>query len=414
LSVGGFHPRARVPPAFPALRRVAFALSTGDNPRLRAEAYLAVTPNTVQLGARLDFYVEVIGLNLSGLLSFDALVQFAPFQFDLEIAASLALKSGTQTLMGIDVRFRLTGPAPWHVRGHATLQILFFKITVPVEAHFGEPRAVQPLEPVEVWPSLRDALKDGGNWGAELPGERSTLATLRAVEPPAGEILVHPLGEVAVRQQIVPLEREISRFANAPPKDYRRFRIEAVFVGTEKQPHDSTYEQFALGQFTEGRTEDEQLRSPSFDRMPAGVRVHAEAVDGQPQRPVKNGPERTVVLEYETIVVEPPGDPPAKPLEETYKPSESRLLQLGETGAAGMAELRRVGRAKFAGDGGVAVSIVEPEFVIRSRVGLAPPIGVPDTDGSFSSAEEALSSFLAENPDERDNVQIVRKEEALA
>lgn len=413
LSVGGFHPRARVPAGFPALRRVAFALSTGDSPRLRAEAYLAVTPNTVQLGARLDFYVEIIGFNLSGLLSFDALVQFAPFQFDLEIAASLALKSGTQTLMGIDVRMRLTGPAPWHVRGQATIQILFFRITVPFEARFGEERAVAPLESVEVWLKLREALKDGRNWGAELPGQGATLAAVRAVDPPAGNILVHPLGELAVRQQIVPLEREISRFAHAPPKDYRRFRIESVRVGAQGQPHESTYEQFALGQFTE-RSEDEQLREPGFDRMPAGVRVRAVGVDGQPQRPVKSGPELSVTLEYETIVKEPPGDPPAAPLTTTYKPSENRVLQLAETGAAGVAELRRMGRAKYATDGDTAASIAEPEFVVRSRTGLAPPIGVPGTDGSFSSAREALNSFVAENPDERENVQIVRKEEALA
>ena len=54
LAVGGFHPRFTAPPGFPALQRVAVALAGGDNPKLRLEAYLALTSNTVQFGARVD------------------------------------------------------------------------------------------------------------------------------------------------------------------------------------------------------------------------------------------------------------------------------------------------------------------------------------------------------------------------
>ena len=35
LAVGGFHPRFAAPPGFPALERVALALASGDNPKLR-------------------------------------------------------------------------------------------------------------------------------------------------------------------------------------------------------------------------------------------------------------------------------------------------------------------------------------------------------------------------------------------
>lgn len=45
LAVGGFNPRFLPPPGFPRLDRVAVALATGDNPRLRLEAYLALTSN---------------------------------------------------------------------------------------------------------------------------------------------------------------------------------------------------------------------------------------------------------------------------------------------------------------------------------------------------------------------------------
>src|SRR3954452_6640948 len=38
LAVGGFHPLFAAPPGFPALDRVAVALASGDNPKLRLEA----------------------------------------------------------------------------------------------------------------------------------------------------------------------------------------------------------------------------------------------------------------------------------------------------------------------------------------------------------------------------------------
>ena len=51
VAVGGFHPGFTPPADFPSLNRLAISLATGDNPRLRLEAYFALTSNTVQFGA---------------------------------------------------------------------------------------------------------------------------------------------------------------------------------------------------------------------------------------------------------------------------------------------------------------------------------------------------------------------------
>lgn len=59
FAIGGLHPRAQLPPGFPALQRVQINLSEGDNPRLRLEGYFALTSNTVQCGARLDACARV-------------------------------------------------------------------------------------------------------------------------------------------------------------------------------------------------------------------------------------------------------------------------------------------------------------------------------------------------------------------
>src|SRR5262249_9701854 len=62
LSIGGFHP-AYTPPTdftrrFAPLRRMTFRAHTDDSVlRLGFQAYLAVTSNSVQMGARVDFGV---------------------------------------------------------------------------------------------------------------------------------------------------------------------------------------------------------------------------------------------------------------------------------------------------------------------------------------------------------------------
>jgi hypothetical protein len=405
LSVGGFHPRFTPPPGFPALRRLSISLSSGENPRLRFEAYLAVTSNTVQLGARLELFASAAGFSISGMLSFDALVQFAPFALDVEIAGSLALKSGETTLMGVDIRVHVTGPAPWHVRGEATFQILFFKVTVSVDATFGEPREVVAPPRVAIWPRLEAALGDAANWGAELPAAGRAPVTVRALEAAPGEIVVHPLGAVSVRQRVVPLERAIDRFANAPPADYRRFEVAAMAVGGQERARERTYEQFAPAAFAE-MSDAEKLRSPGFDRMPAGARLQGAGV--------KAGPERAIGLEYETIVLEAPDEPPATPLPDTHVPAATTVAVLAETGAAAEAAARRAGDAAFASDGEPAVTVGEPRFVLSARDRLARPAGIPATDGSYSGAREALDAYLRANPHQRGNVQVARREEVPA
>jgi len=202
----------------------------------------------------------------------------------------------------------------------------------------------------------------------------------------------------------VPLERDISRFANAPPADYRRFRIPWLAVGEEHFEPVALYEHFAPAQFEE-MPDDRKLASPGFDPMPAGARASGVAL--------KAGPDRAVTLGYETIVVEPLGEPPAQPLPETYTPAADTLALLAEMGAAATAELRRSGRAKFATDGNGRVAVSDPEFAVVTREGLSPPDDLSPTDGSFTGAREELRRLVAENPHYRGNVQVVRREEAL-
>jgi hypothetical protein len=81
LTVGGFHPAYTPPPmGLPDLRRLGIVIFQG-NPNLRAEAYFAVTSNTVQFGAKVELYAGVSVFNVYGFMALDVLIHFDPFRF---------------------------------------------------------------------------------------------------------------------------------------------------------------------------------------------------------------------------------------------------------------------------------------------------------------------------------------------
>ncbi len=141
LAVGGFHPRFAAPPGFPALERVAVALASGDNPKLRLEAYLAMTSNTVQFGARVDLGARAGSFSIAGFMSFDALVTLSPLAFVVDIAAKLAVKAGGRTLLSVSLALTLSGPRPWRARGSASFSILFFDVSFSLRRHDRRRRA---------------------------------------------------------------------------------------------------------------------------------------------------------------------------------------------------------------------------------------------------------------------------------
>ena len=384
LAIGGFNPAFKPPAGFPALRRLTLALADGDNPRVRAEAYLAVTANTLQLGARLELRVEAEGFVLEGGMGFDTLVTRVPFGFEVDIAAYLALKRDGSTIMGIDLRANLAGPNPWHLKGSVSFTILFLSVTIPIDATFGDTRQVPGVRQEPVWPKLKEALEAPGNWAAELPADAGRLAVLSPAPPDPGEVIVHPLGAVRILQRVVPLERTIARFGAAPPQDYSRFAITEA-VGADRDS--VVYDSFAPVQFLE-MSDADKLSAPGFERMPAGVRLRA------PEDASAFGSAASRPLRYETIAI---GGPAAGT---RFEPDAATIAQQAERGAAAGAATRTTGRAKF----GVETPpprVAEPAFDVTDVTHLNPKPHL--TDGTYSAALEAAGLYR--------DVQVVRRAE---
>ena len=91
--MGGFHPAFNPPPLpFPVPRRIHIDVLRTPLARITVENYFAVTANTVQFGARSEMFYGVDDFNIHGTFTFDALFQFSPFHFIIEITFSVEME----------------------------------------------------------------------------------------------------------------------------------------------------------------------------------------------------------------------------------------------------------------------------------------------------------------------------------
>jgi hypothetical protein len=293
LAIGGFHPRFPPPPGFPALRRLSF--TAGDNPRFELEAYVAVTSNTAQIGARAQLSYHA-GFDLDASLAFDALFDFVPFHFQIDIVATASISWHGHHLLGVALDGHVSGPHPWHAKGEATFSVLWWDVSVGFDHTWGD-ATPPPLPSVpDVAARLGDALRAPEAWSFELPpGERpwvTTAATERG----------HPHATLAIRQRAVPLDYDIDQLDSIPLPHAERFAITAAHVGSSTLTPPSVTDVFAPAQFTQMSTDD-RLVAPSFEPLNAGVAIGGDAT--------ARGPAITTSFDVETFTVDPLAPPPS-------------------------------------------------------------------------------------------------------
>jgi hypothetical protein len=286
LSVGGFHPDFRDLPTIPALpdgfrdmARIGISLLSDDNPRLKVESYFAVTSNTVQFGARVELYAEAGGFNVYGFLGYDVLFQFDPFLFVAKLSGGIALRRGSSVIAGVNISATLSGPTPWDARGKATLELLFFSISVGFHVTWGDPPLAVAAATEDLLKLLQREFADTRNWRADLPPHSHLHVTLRKIDLPAetGLLVIHPAGVVTFSQRSLPLEDfEVQKFGEKRPLAENKFKLANANSDGAPIPADfqSVREQFAPGNFLE-LSDSEKLSRKSFDNLPSGFRLSA-------------------------------------------------------------------------------------------------------------------------------------------
>lgn len=381
LSFGGFHPRFTPPGSFPSLDRLAISLSNSAGAEVRCEAYLAVTSNTFQFGAKAGAVLRAGGFSVEGHLSFDALVTFDPFGFRVDIEAAIAVKRGSTTLLSAQVNVVLSGPRPFHLEGQVAFKILFVSFTVRFETSFGASGPPDPAVTASVQQAITAATADYRSWQAVLEPGLEGLVSLRAL-PPSTDIFVHPLADLVMSQQVAPLGVELARYGTARIDGPRRFRITSVRVNGTVRTDDQRRlvdGMFARGQFFD-LTDQERLSAPSFERMQAGVQIDTGGVT--------HGAGTEANLVYETIVRDPENEMP-RFVGVPYRIGAHVALALADGGAAGIAAVRNSGRSPFAVDGVPTVAVREPAYALADTRTL----------GSLASGEVGTYTALRQQLD---------------
>jgi hypothetical protein len=294
LTVGGFHPRFAPPPLpFPSPRRISISLLNTPVSRMTVEGYFAVTTNTVQFGARVDMMWGLDELNVRGSLSFDALFQFSPFRFEIEISASLSVNVFGAGLFSVRVNGELDGPSPWHVKGHGSISLLFWDIDVDFETTWGESQNSE-LPPVAVMPIVLAELDKVENWRAILPANAKLSVTVRTMDADEAALMLHPAGFLRVSERAIPLDLQLDKIGGQKPNDVRRLTLAVTGAGLQRQG--DALERFAEAQFR-NLSDADKLSQPAFTFEHSGVDVAAADALGTSSMVCR-------VVRYEEIIID--------------------------------------------------------------------------------------------------------------
>ncbi len=295
ISVGGFHPSFSPPPLpFPVPRRIEVNLLSTPLSRMRIEAYFAVTANTVQFGARVEVFFGLDEVNVQGHIAFDALIQFSPFHFTIEISASFSVNVFDAGLFSVSITGLLEGPSNWHVKGHGSLSILFFDIDVDFETSWGEERDTL-LPPILVMDLAVAEFQKSSNWRALPPATSNLLVSLRLMPDEEAALLLHPLGVLRVTQRALPLGIRLDKVGNQKPSDVNRLTLAVPAGGLEWRA--DNLDRFAPAQFQDFADAD-RLSKPAFAPEHAGIDLGAKGDD------VRSAAMARRVVRYEEIIID--------------------------------------------------------------------------------------------------------------
>ena len=295
LSIGGFHPSFNPPPLpVPTPKRIAVDIVNQPGALIRVEGYFAVTTNTGQFGARLDAKLGFDDFGISGHLGFDALLQFSPLHFVVQMSGSFSLKAFGVGVFSIRLRLELQGPAPWRARGTGSISLLFFDIDVDFDVSFGEAPPSE-LPPITVMDRLATEFQSDQSWRAVLPAGNNLLVSLRKLDPAVDALVLHPVGALRVSQRAIPLDLTITRVGNRRPTDANRFALSVTGGGFAKR--DDTLEKFPPAQFQDF-ADAAKLSKPAFESMHGGIELSASGAQLTSSAMVKR------VVRYELITID--------------------------------------------------------------------------------------------------------------
>lgn len=391
LTVGGFHPKFTVPQLYlpPNMTRLTMNLSGGDNPRLTLSTYFAVTSNTAQFGASVDFNWEISDkIDISGYLGFDALFFFSPFRFTATIQGGLDVKWKGDSKVSLSFSGTLEGPTPWFIRGSVSFKIFGVSYSKSLNKQIGGYQHTL-VEDINVLPLLTAALQDKKNWQSTMSQDTQLLVTVREFPTNPGDLIIHPQGSIAVSQKVVPLDVTFSRFGNRRATVYNRFSIAINYLQNNATGLAKTdlKEYFAPNEFY-SLSEDQRLARESFELMTSGAKVTNTS------NALTSGAYHQIKQEYETIYMDSRYKPVRYSIKSLIDDTTYYSMRAGGSAASSPLGSTQSGRSSA---GTPAVTVSGNSFAIAQTHNLAHYNNL--TAGSETEALVLLESILETNPE---------------
>jgi hypothetical protein len=249
-----------------------------------------------------------------------------------------------------------------------------------------------------VLPQLNTALTTPGSWSAQLPPGTEQAVTLRGLPPADTDIIVHPMGQLTVRQKVVPLDIPVTKIGNSAPSDGSQFSIAGVTLGGSPATISSVPDLFAPGQFQQ-LSDSDQISDPAFQEFDCGVQIGNSSVQGGDDAP------RTVTMQWRYI----PDLEHASVLDRFEALSPELLSACAQFGAGARSLVKNTGLARFVTPATTSILAVgQASYVITSTDDLSVRADiVPAAGASHAAASAALASYLAANPAESGSLQVM-------
>jgi hypothetical protein len=261
VSVGGFFPGYNPEPArLPAMRRVGLAL---DTPvpiiEIRAEAYFAVTSNSVQFGGRWEVGIS-LGIEAHGFLQVDAMVQFRPFHFEARVGAGFDVSVAGFSFASVTLEGSISGPGPIVIRGSLSISVFLFSISWDETFTLGSGPSDTLPTPLPLLDVVAAEFALPANVHAQSIGDPDVVLDPRPGR--AGIAAVPPTGTLQVEQRRAPLGLLIERVDGRPLAGRQGVRVSGGGADVT--------ERFSPGSYV-NLTDAEALNRPPFDVLAAGT-----------------------------------------------------------------------------------------------------------------------------------------------
>jgi hypothetical protein len=135
ISLGGYHPSFNVPDYYPVVPRLGFNWKPSNTLTVKGGVYFTLCSRAVMLGGRLDASFEKGKIRAAFVAGMDALVEFDPFFYSLDMYINLSIRVG-KLKAGIGADLHIEGPK---MNGLAELEVLFVKFKVKFGQHSSPP-----------------------------------------------------------------------------------------------------------------------------------------------------------------------------------------------------------------------------------------------------------------------------------